>query len=318
MRLALIYRQDFPFYSGHHFDNTLYNFYFKALKRSPRLTVSYHPFTYKEGFDVSNIDADALLVCENPLVLPRYFRAIENFGKPVIVRVGDPHGYSTMVSPYKYLPDYCFGFYSQNLFYKYFPRTLRYKMIVHGLEPSLYQNVAPFETRIKDRILNSGRTAQFPEFVSRLMGLRNPGLNAWTFYRLRTLCNRLPYVDYTETWKHEYVGDRYPELLTKYRAAIAATTTNASAKYWEIPAASCLTFMEVTERNEAALLGFKDGETAVFVNEDNYKRRFEEYLAHSDDARWEEIALAGRAYAMESFSNDRAVEQLVDLILHAR
>lgn len=197
-----------------------------------------------------------------------------------------------------------------SLFYKYFPKELKYKTIVHGLESSLYQNVRPFKERIKDRILNSGVTA--PD------GLRGHLLfsrdSRWQFYHLRTLCNRLPYVDYTLTLKHEYVGDRYPELLNKYRAAIAATTTNPTIKYWEIPAAGCLTFMEVTEQNQASLLGHKDAETAVFIDEHNYKRRFEEYLADPDNPKWERIAQAGREYTMQNFNNDRAVEQLFELL----
>jgi hypothetical protein len=316
LRLAVLFRSNDAFFSGSHFDNTLYNFVFKALKRNPDLVTSYHSYDARIGLDITEINADAFLAFESPFLTSSVFKGIKKSRKPMIVRVGDPHGYFPMSSPDGFLPDYCFGFYSPNLFYRYFPKTLQYRMIVHGLEPTLFDELPPFRGRIKDRILNSGLTAQFPRIVHKVLGLRNPSLDSWRFYRLRTLCNRLPYVDYTKPWLHEYVGDRYPELLGKYRSAIAATTTNASIKYWEIPAAGCLTFMEVTKENEATLLGFRDCETAIFIDESNYKDRFQEYLANPDNPKWEEIASAGRAYATKKFSNDRATEQIVELVRH--
>ena len=44
-------------------------------------------------------------------------------------------------------------------------------------------------------------------------------------------------------------------------------------KYKETPAAGCLTFMEITERNHGSFLGFEDGKSAVFIDESNYKRK---------------------------------------------
>ena len=81
-----------------------------------------------------------------------------------------------------------------------------------------------------------------------------------------------------------------------------------------MPAAGCMTFMEVTDKNYAKTLGFKDGVTAVFINEKNYKEKFEEYLTDIDNPKWEEIASAGRTFAMENFNNDKGVSSLVELI----
>ena len=74
----------------------------------------------------------------------------------------------------------------------------------------------------------------------------------------------------------------------QYCAAIAATTTNPNIKYWEIPAAGCLTFMEITEKNDGGVLGYEDGETAIFINEKNYKRKFDEYLSNPYDSNGKE------------------------------
>lgn len=134
------------------------------------------------------------------------------------------------------------------------------------------------------------------------------------FYKLRTMCNDLPYVDYTSTLQHEYIGDKYPHLLEQYCCAIAASTNVYAPKYFEIPAAGCMTFMEVTEQNYAKGLGFIDGENSVFINEKNYKPKFEEYLADKDNPKWEKIAENGRMHAIENFNNDRGIDSLVDLM----
>ena len=42
----------------------------------------------------------------------------------------------------------------------------------------------------------------------------------------------------------------------QYCGAIASTTTNPNIKYWEIPAAGCLTFMEITEKNDGMMERF--------------------------------------------------------------
>jgi len=86
------------------------------------------------------------------------------------------------------------------------------------------------------------------------------------------MCNNLPYVDYTLTLQNEYVGDKYPLLLSKYASAIAATTTFPTIKYWEIPAAGCLTFMEITKQDMGEYLRFIDYETAIFINKKTIRK----------------------------------------------
>jgi len=80
-------------------------------------------------------------------------------------------------------------------------------MIAHGLEPSLYQNVIPFNQRIK-RILKSGVTASKTSLGRILERIKYHKTYPWQFYKLRTICNKLPsYIDYTRPFGHEYVGD---------------------------------------------------------------------------------------------------------------
>ena len=102
--------------------------------------------------------------------------------------------------------------------------------------------------------------------------------------------------------------------LSKYCAAIAATTFYPTIKYWEIAAAGCLTFMEITKKNDGKHTGFIDNETCVYINETNYIEKFNEFLQTRDDPKWEKIASNGRKFALENFNNDKAVDELIDLI----
>ncbi len=126
------------------------------------------------------------------------------------------------------------------------------------------------------------------------------------------MCNELPYVTYTTTLGHEYVGDKYSLLLQKYSAAIAATTDIYTMKYFEMPASGCLTFMEVNENNFAKNLGYQDNKSAIFINEKNYKQKFDEYITNPDNPKWKKIANAGREHAMKTFNNDVGVNSLIE------
>ena len=72
--------------------------------------------------------------------------------------------------------------------------------------------------------------------------------------------------------------------------------------------------MEITKKNRGSYLVFKDNETAIIINDENYETKFKEYLNSSDDPKWELIAKAGQKFSLEKFSNDVAVESLVKLM----
>ena len=124
----------------------------------------------------------------------------------------------------------------------------------------------------------------------------------------------MPYVDYSKIKDGKYANDDYVTYLTRYRASIAATTFYPTLKYWENAAAGCLTFMEITEKNNGQFIGFKDNESCIFINENNYQNKFQEYLCDPDNPKWEEIAKSGRDFAMNKLNNDIAVETIVELI----
>ena len=300
-----------------YFFTTSYHFFMNSLQRNSDIEVSY--IQSGKSFDAMRLEKnfDVILLYENSFTPcnPNELKNIKKLGIPVIARVGDLHNsknFDISESHEKYGITSYFGYQHEDNFYKYYPKKFDYTTIVFGLETSLYQNLLPFSKRIKKRILNSGAVGN-TKFLSKLFNqFKNPD-NALNHYKLRTLCNELSYVDYTSTLQHEFVGDKYPLLLQKYQSAIAATTGNYTQKYLEIPAAGCLSFMEVTDENHANYLNFEDGENAIFINERNYQQKFEEFLESSDDPIWEQIANSGRNHVLNNYNNDLAVESLVNL-----
>ena len=316
LRVAFIYNKQSIFFSGHHFDNTYYNFFMHALRRNENIDVVNVP-TGRQ-FDCLKLKNkfDVILLWQNGLFgMPEELLNIEKLSIPVIAKCSDPIDTKESIKFHEKWNISCyFHFISKDFFYELYPKEFNYKTIIFGLEPSLYKNLKPFNERIKNRILLSGAIGN-KKFLSRIINdIRNPKWNAYRCYFLRTQCTKLSYIDYTPTLNHKYVGDMYPKLLEKYATSVAADTFSPAVKYWEMTAAGCLTFMEITEKNKGKHIGFNDGLNAIFINENNYKEKFEDYLADIDNPKWQEIALAGRDYALKELNNDKAVESLVELM----
>jgi hypothetical protein len=320
IRVAFIYKSSNPYMSKKAWATTYYHFFMDALKRNEELDVSYFPA--EKSFDTSVLknNFDIILLWENhPWGSPDELIGIENLNIPVICRINDAHDAKIkgkIEYHEKYKIDYYFGYLPESFFYKYYPKNFKYKVIIYGVEPSLYQNLTPFSQRIKNKILCSGAAAS-TKLTARLFEqiIRFRGENSMLkHYKLRTMSIKLPYVDYTTTLNHKYVNDNYPKLLGQYQTSIASHSLYPVIKYWESTASNCLTFMEITEKNGAEILGFKNNETAIFINEQNYKQKFEEYLTDPDNSKWEDIANAGREYTMQNLTNDNAVESLVEIM----
>ena len=316
IRIAFIY-SPCETLTKNYFFTTSYHFFMTALKRYPEIDITYFPV--KNTFDALDLKGkfDTILLFENRCYcVPEKIINIKKSGIPVIVRVGDLHNsykYDTGDFHEKFNVSAYFGYQHEKNFYQYFPKNYEYQVVLYGLEPSLYKNLVPFSQRISKKILNSGAVGNTKSLSRIFNKIRNPD-NALYHYKLRTLCNKLPYVDYTPTLEHEYVGDKYPILLQKYCASIAATTINYTAKYFEIPAAGCVSFMEVNDINGAEKLGFIDSENSIFINQNNYAKKFEEYLETFDDPKWEHIAKSGTEHVMKNLTNDNATDSLLSLI----
>ena len=247
--------------------------------------------------------------------MPSELNGIKDLEIPVISRVTDPsRAKASKILNEKWDIDYYFNFFSESFFHDLYPKDFKYKTIFYGVERSLFENLKPFNDRIKKRILNSGNIGN-DKFISKIINdVRNPKWNTYRCKVLRTKCSKLDYVDYTRTLEHNFVSDDYPLLLEKYQAVIAADTYSPIQKYWEMPAAGCLTFMEMTEKNHGKHIGFKDNETSIFINEKNYEEKFHEYLSDVENKKWEEIANNGKNFAIKNFNNDLGADHLADLM----
>jgi len=302
--------------SGKHFDNTYYHFHVDALQRNSKLDVKY--FHGEQKFDTSILQDkfDVIQLWGNcSFGMPDEIIGIDDLDIPVISGVGDPvDAKNSLKFHKKWKIDHYFHFYNKDFFYELYPKNFKYKTIIFGLEPSLYQNSTPFNVRIKNRILLTGAIGNRKKISRIINDLRKPKWNAYRYYYLRTKCAELPYVDYTPTLQHEYVNDKYPILLQKYSASIAATSYTPCIKYWENAAAGCLTFMEISKKNRGDYLGYKDGETSIFIDENNYKQKFQEYLDEPDNPKWKNIAERGKAFTLDNLNNDNAVESLVEIM----
>ena len=316
IKTAFIYKPSNPYMSKTAWATTYYHFFMNALNRHADLDMAYFPAEKK--FDVSKLrdKFDIILLWENhPWGSPDELSGIQNLDIPVICRINDAHdakikgkiGYHE-----KYKIDHYFGYLPERFFHKYYPKNFKYKVIFYGVEPKLYENLTPYSKRIKKKILCSGAAAS-TKFSSRLRDIIRGDRSLWKHYKLRTKCIELPYVDYTSTLQHEYINDKYPLLLMKYCTSIAAHSLYPVIKYWESTAAGCLTFMEVTEKNQANILGFEDGKNAIFINEKNYEKKLSDYISDPNNAKWSEIAENGHHYTMANLTNDVASNSLVEI-----
>ena len=317
IRVALIFKKNFNFFNPEHFDRTTRDFFLSALKNHPRLDMSYFPC--ENEFDTLKLKGkcDIILLANNRTdATPENLLGIKELDIPVVSRTGDAHyaqKYDQLSFHDQWNISCYFGKDPASFFYKFYPDDFCYKIIIFGLESTLYENLKPFDKRIKDKILNSGDTGQL-NLKSRLaVSILKPRQSGWYHYKLRTKCNYLPYVDYRGIRGTKYPTLDYPTYLSQYCSAIAATTLFPTQKFWEIPAAGCLTFMEMTSKNNAYFLGFKDNENAIFINEKNYKNKFQEYLSDYNNTKWKEIAAEGRNHVMKHLTNNNAIDKLITL-----
>ena len=160
IRTAFIYKASNPYMSKKAWATTYYHFFFNALNRNENLEMCY--FSGEEKFDVTSLRGkfDIILLWENhPWGSPDELTGIDNLDIPVICRVNDYHDAKIkgkLAYHEKYKIDHYFGYMPESYFYKYYPKNFRYKVIIYGVEKKLYENLTPFEKRIKNKILNSG------------------------------------------------------------------------------------------------------------------------------------------------------------------
>lgn len=297
-------------------------FFFDALPRYKHIDIDFiEPCGSR--LDVAQIadDYDVILLPGLTLATVLALKGVREQSIPVIARADDPHTvlHTDVVGRcIATKVDHLFNHVGLKPFYKYYPAHFNYTQIPFGVEPSLYKTNTEWDSRVEDQIVVSGamdRPGLMRFLYYRVYQRRPAALSPNHHYNLRTRCLRLPYVIHAKDIAYRECADQMPVVLGMFRAAIAATTQFTTIKYTETPAAGCLTFMEVTENNQADTLGYRDGETAIFINNLNYREKFQEYLNNTDNGKWQRIAEAGREYTLKNLTNDTAAEKIYQLML---
>ena len=115
-------------------------------------------------------------------------------------------------------------------------------------------------------------------------------------------------IDCVDHWlrdKSSPNSDIYPDqLLANYAGALALASWQAVPKYFEMPLAGCVAFMQWN--SDAYRAGFRDGETCIFVEKENFHERINHFLNHITD--YQSIANQGRElvehhYTAQHFAN---------------
>jgi hypothetical protein len=100
------------------------------------------------------------------------------------------------------------------------------------------------------------------------------------------------------TWIHHYLrdqnairGEAYPDdLLAQFAGGLALADMYAVPKYFEMPLAGMVTFMQWN--SDAYRAGFRDGENCIFVEKNNFDERISDFVNHPLD--YQSIATKGR------------------------
>ena len=302
MKVAFVYRKSNYFMSGKHFDNCTYNLY-KALGH--KIDLDYVCDDAEIDLKPLNSKYDALIFYDTTgWGGPDKYLNIDSLKIPRIYMVGDCHdaGYiapgqtkTRLEMCYDFNFDYYFYQFPERVFYRYYPKEFKYRWIPFGIEESLYKTVKPYEERILTEVLNLGACGN-------------------KHYILRGACDNLPCVVHKKNVVCGQSGDNFVQLLEQYGGAIAAMTTTTCHKMLELPAAGCVSFMEVTEQNGAETFGFENGVNAVFIDEHNYSDVLNEYVCTSSHDKWRKIAENGRKYVLGNYTNDKTANMIIALL----
>lgn len=95
-------------------------------------------------------------------------------------------------------------------------------------------------------------------------------------------------------------GDEFIKFLTQWAGALALTNFAVVPKYLEIPLAGCVCFAQ--EREDYKRMGFKDGESCIFVNENNFEKKIKEFTNATPVNGYQQIADAGRRIIEENYT----------------
>ena len=203
-------------------------------------------------------------------------QVFHKLGQEQRARRAEKRGTSCIVSATKYY------FYEQ--FRKYFGDNTE-KMLLHFPHAPNPVPLKSFDER-KKAVLGNGATH-----------------GGWgKSYELREWAFKQPYIEFVKHWifdKKTPSGTQYMDFLNQYAGALALCGMIQVPKYSEIPMAGCVTFAEYVREYEE--LGFKDMESCVYVNKDNFEERVRAFLSRPE--AYQKIADEGRKLMEENYTS---------------
>lgn len=121
-------------------------------------------------------------------------------------------------------------------------------------------------------------------------------------YEFRRWAFKHDFVTFVEHWvkdKNTPSGPDYIDFISQYSGMLALHDYFPVPKYFEAPYAGCVTFAQWYSEYEA--LGFKDFETCVYVDYQNFEERVKAFL--NDIQSYQKIAEAGRKLVEENYTS---------------
>jgi len=190
----------------------------------------------------------------------------------------------------------------ENYFKSFVPimgQELAEKMLLYfPLTPSFEPSDVPIKSRIQ-KVLGNGATW-------------DGGIGAYDFRKWAFKQEYIHFVEHHIRNASTPSSKDYGKFVSGFAGALALHDMHPVPKFYEMPLAGCLTFAQHYEEYEN--LGFKDFETCIYVNKDNFEKRIKDFLA--DIPSYQKIADAGRKLMEENYTAGHFANFLYDRVAH--
>ncbi len=172
-------------------------------------------------------------------------------------------------------------------FNQYFGNDISRLLLYFPHAPAFQKVFIPFNMR-KHKVLGSGATWGAKEMKS---------------YNFRKWAFQQPYIYQIDHCVHNDKvpkGKDYIKFLSHFTGVLALSSPFPVPKYMEVPFAGCVTFAEYHKEYEE--LGFRDMESCIYVNKQNFKERIMEFLNSKDLSSYRDIANQGRMLVEQNYT----------------
>ena len=126
------------------------------------------------------------------------------------------------------------------------------------------------------------------------------GIGAYDFRRWAFQQEYIHIIDHCITNTLTPYGKDYGKFISRFAGALALSEFYPVNKYYEMPFAGCLTFAQYHKEYED--LGFRDYETCIYVNKDNFEQRVKDFLYCGDETEYAKIASFGQSLMEQKYT----------------